>query len=293
MPRPLTLLFAAVSCASALDAGGQSIDLVPPTVTPPAVTPPAVTPPALKPAAASPTGQPAPPANGTAAPTTAGAAPAQPAPAAAAAPPAPAGTSAAPNSQIPLPFFDPGSETVTWNGKMWNIANNRLFRGRFEKYLASPESPVAEDAAYRQVLAEINDAINPAKTQGRPQLPKAVALLPRASQFPIDAKMSDALAEAIYSVWLSRKNNTALNATNKEIEKEVERLRKNWDVATDHTTLGDKSAPSGGGSHHRAKGTTSTSMSRLCPVAARREEVEAVVFRRPARRARASSPRAV
>ncbi len=120
-----------------------------------------------------------------------------------------------------------------WNGKTWNVANNRLFRARFEKFLASPESPVAEDAAYRKILEEINDAINPAKTKGRPELPKAVALLPRASQFPIDAKMCDALAEAIYSVWLSRKNTSALNATNTEIEKEIDRLRKNWEVMTD------------------------------------------------------------
>ena len=30
------------------------------------------------------------------------------------------------------PFLDPGSETATWNGKAWNVTNNRLFRGRFE-----------------------------------------------------------------------------------------------------------------------------------------------------------------
>ena len=33
-----------------------------------------------------------------------------------------------------VPFFDPGSNIVTWDGKSWNISNNALFQARFEKY---------------------------------------------------------------------------------------------------------------------------------------------------------------
>lgn len=224
-------------------ANAQLIDVTPPSVTPPAVTSPSITAPAVKPVEAGAGGaSPQPASSGPANPT----APASSAGQTAGAAPATGAPNNAPNSQIPLPSFDPGSETVTWNGKMWNITNNRIFRARFEKYLAAPESPAAEDAAYRQILQEINDAIHPAKTGGRPDLPKAVALLPRASQFPIDAKMCDALAEVIYSVWLARKNNGALDATNREIEKEVDRLRGNWDVATTRSDLHDKVRPGGG-----------------------------------------------
>lgn len=102
----------------------------------------------------------------------------------------------------------------------------------------------------------MHDAINPAKTSGKPDLPKAVALLPRASQFPIDAKMCDALAEAIYSVWVSRKNNFALDATNREIEKEVDRLRHNWDISTGGTQLSDNpKRPATGTSSSRRNNT--------------------------------------
>ena len=33
-----------------------------------------------------------------------------------------------------VPFFDPGSNIVTWDGKSWNISNNAIFEARFEKY---------------------------------------------------------------------------------------------------------------------------------------------------------------
>lgn len=45
-----------------------------------------------------------------------------------------------------LPSFDPGSEIVSFDGKLWNITDNRIFQARFEKYLSAPESPEAEDA---------------------------------------------------------------------------------------------------------------------------------------------------
>src|SRR5438309_1590002 len=34
-----------------------------------------------------------------------------------------------------VPSYDPGSEILTWDGKNWNVNNNRLFQARFEKYL--------------------------------------------------------------------------------------------------------------------------------------------------------------
>ncbi len=31
-----------------------------------------------------------------------------------------------------VPVMDPGSDTSTFDGKLWNMNNNRLFRSRFE-----------------------------------------------------------------------------------------------------------------------------------------------------------------
>ena len=37
-----------------------------------------------------------------------------------------------------VPSFDPGSDVMSFDGKIWNINNNRLLRARFEKYLNAP-----------------------------------------------------------------------------------------------------------------------------------------------------------
>jgi hypothetical protein len=37
-----------------------------------------------------------------------------------------------------VPFLDPGSNIVSWDGKSWHITNNALFEARFEKYLNAP-----------------------------------------------------------------------------------------------------------------------------------------------------------
>ena len=31
-----------------------------------------------------------------------------------------------------VPHFDPGNDTMAYDGKLWNINDNRLFRARFE-----------------------------------------------------------------------------------------------------------------------------------------------------------------
>ena len=55
-----------------------------------------------------------------------------------------------------LPFFDPGSETVQWDGKMFSVTNNRVFRAMLETYLAAPTADSADDQAYRDVIEKIN-----------------------------------------------------------------------------------------------------------------------------------------
>ncbi len=157
--------------------------------------------------------------------------------------PAPAAPSSSPLSQgnnttiinkeekedKPLPFFDPGSETLSMEGKLWNVTNNRALRARFEKYLATPEANTMEDSEYRATLDGILKELAPGRSGG-PDLPKAVALLPKAAQFPIDARLCDALVNAIYSVWISKKNIVALDRTNTELEAQAKIMRHNIDV---------------------------------------------------------------
>lgn len=175
-----------------------------------------------------------------------------------------------------LPAFDPGSETATWDGKMWNVNNNRMFRARLEKYLATPEANTPEDQNYRDILDQITQALAPTSNGGKPSLPKAVALLPAAAQFKIDAKLCDTLANGIYGVWLSQKNTVNLRATNVEMKRQVNTMHFMGKNATDPlSTRGSTSAgggsgsaaANGGGGANRGGGTTQTAVAQLGDVA--------------------------
>ena len=135
-----------------------------------------------------------------------------------------------------LPFFDPGSETVMWDGKLWNVANNRIFAARFEKYLAAPEAITEEDEAYRKILDEIANELSPSRPGG-PNLPGGVALLPEAAQFPIDAKLCDSMANAIWGVWLSQRNAASLNAANEAMRQRLKTLRWNFRIESESDLL--------------------------------------------------------
>ena len=85
-----------------------------------------------------------------------------------------------------LPHMDSGSETVTWDGKMWNLNNNRVARSKFEIYLATPEADSAEDQSYRDLIAQIILLLAPTR-KGGPDVSTAFALLPEAGAAKIDA----------------------------------------------------------------------------------------------------------
>src|SRR6266516_3635518 len=96
-----------------------------------------------------------------------GPAPAQPAPAQPSSnPPAPAGSASQQPKQSSflgkdIPVFNPANDVMTWDGKSWNINNNRIFEARFEKYLNAPEEANAEDKQYREIIKAILDKLAP------------------------------------------------------------------------------------------------------------------------------------
>jgi tetratricopeptide (TPR) repeat protein len=123
-----------------------------------------------------------------------------------------------------LPFMDPGSETVQWDGKMFSVTNNRVFRAMLETYLAAPEANTPDDQAYRDILDSILKILSPSNNGGHPDLPSAVALLPIAAQYKADARLCDSLANAIWGVWQAQKNVTSLRATNEAMKRSVDSM---------------------------------------------------------------------
>jgi hypothetical protein len=149
-----------------------------------------------------------------------------------------------------VPFLDPGSETAQWDGHMWNVTNNRLFRARFEKFLAAAEANSAKDKEYRDLLLDATKAMSPSR-QGGPNIAITMSLLVKAADHPIDARLCDSLAQAVYGVVLHQRYEKALLTRNKELMKELRNLGWNMEVAGEaeqtrkrmSTTPGQNGAP--------------------------------------------------
>ncbi|MEN3943609.1 hypothetical protein WJU23_20085 [Prosthecobacter sp. SYSU 5D2] len=135
-----------------------------------------------------------------------------------------------------VPHVDGGSETVTWDGKMWNMNNNRIARAKFEIYLATPEAKSAEDQAYRDIMAQITLLLAPTR-QGGPDVSKALALLPEAGAYPIDGGISNTIANGVWDVWLAQRKVTNLRQTNEAMLKRRKDLEWNTEMGMNSVPL--------------------------------------------------------
>jgi hypothetical protein len=173
--------------------------------------------------------------------------------------PAPASQSGGQSSSQPapplfgkdLPFFSPATEIMEWDGKHWNINNQRLFQARFEKYLNATEETTDDDKRYQQIIHDILQKLAPAdmnvsgsfatsngmldkKLDGTYEQKVAPAkltaqgvadawrLLPQASAYPIDANLCDALSVTVYGVWQSQHAQYQLAQATEELKRQRE-----------------------------------------------------------------------
>lgn len=142
-----------------------------------------------------------------------------------------------------MPMMDPGSENVAFNGKLWNVTNNRLMRSRFETYLTTPEANSAEDQAYRDLMAQIQQLLAPTNKPS-PDPMKAFALLPEAGTYRIDGGLCNSIAIAIWNVWLAQKKQQNLKLANNAMLDRRKTLSWNAEMGLNNAQL----APSGGSS---------------------------------------------
>ena len=155
-----------------------------------------------------------------------------------------------------LPVFNPGTEIFSWDGQNWNINNNRLMRARFEKYLNAPADSTEDDNEYRSIIKTILDELSPHK-KGTGHLQRAVAMLPRASNYRIDSNLCDSLSQAILGVYYGQKNAVALARSNKALEQEKKLLNWNFEVATSEKLIDEakKRGAAGKGSENKQQDT--------------------------------------
>ena len=135
-----------------------------------------------------------------------------------------------------VPFFDPGSNIATWDGKSWNINNNAIFEARFEKYLNAPPAVTPPETEYQAILQQIMEKLSPGRITPR-STDEAFQLLAKASRYQEDANLSDSIANQVYSSWLARKNNDRLNAAGKTLEDERKRLEWNARITAEGNKL--------------------------------------------------------
>ncbi len=139
-----------------------------------------------------------------------------------------------------VPRFDPKSELLTWDGKSWNINNNRIFQARFEKYLNAPEETDANSRNYQAIVSQVLNLLAPGNATTA-NIDSAFRLLPRGSAYDIDARLCDSIADAVYSAWKAQRAQNRLVAANSALD--TERNQQYWNAK--HADAGDviKSPP--------------------------------------------------
>ena len=137
---------------------------------------------------------------------------------------------------IEIPVFDPASDSVTWNGQLWQIDNNRVFRARFEKYLNAPATEIEAQAAYDKVVARIMDLLAAGNISNR-NLDEAFRLLPQAASHSEDANLCDAIANQVLGAWQSKRQIARLDAANQSLEDDRKRHEWNTRISAQNSAL--------------------------------------------------------
>ena len=151
-----------------------------------------------------------------------------------------------------VPVMDPGSDTSTFDGKLWNMNNNRLFRSRFEKYLNAPAETSEADQQYEITINQILTLLSPGKVTSA-NIDSAWKLLPKASEYRSDANLCNSLADVIYSVWLAKNESARLEMANRTLQREKSALEWNYRM-----NLGPSATTSNGPSNTNSPTSTTT-----------------------------------
>lgn len=112
--------------------------------------------------------------------------------------------------------FNPEEGTLTWKGHSYQLGQMRVFRARFERYLAQPES--VDDEVYRGLIDEIFSLLSTRQGEaGAENLKQAWTLLYRADGYQADANASLAVANQVFNAWRIRDEREALAISQGEL----------------------------------------------------------------------------
>ncbi len=163
-----------------------------------------------------------------------------------------------PNPQLlgmEMPLMDPSTDTVKYNGGVFDVGNNAAVRARFEKFLQQVPDNTAESKRYRALFKEM---LQLTRKSGRDRhysiggetLIKIGKLLYEASDYPADAQQSGTLATTIVSALDVQREALKREHSNEKLEGEMKDLLRqadswqNYNVAR-KTSISAKSANGG------------------------------------------------
>lgn len=124
-------------------------------------------------------------------------------------------------------MINPGEGMMQWKGKIFNIEDTKLFRERFERYLAEPV-PEGDEKEYRKTLKKIQKLLaqeSIPQNQVNAEMIKAMSLLLELSEFDVDGGQSLTLAKQVYKACRQRAELTELYAWKTALNAEQKKLR--------------------------------------------------------------------
>ena len=120
--------------------------------------------------------------------------------------------------------FDPSSDSMDfqegsfqWKGRSFQLANQRVFRARFERFLLA--SPADEAVAYGQVLQQVEDLLSVGNLPDAETLSEAWNLLFKASEYDRDGGNASIVANQVFNAWRIRQEMRGKAITETELQR--------------------------------------------------------------------------
>ena len=126
--------------------------------------------------------------------------------------------------KMALNAFDPTSDSMDfqegsfqWKGRSFQLANQRVFRARFERFLLA--SPAEDVFAYGQVLQQVEELLSVGNLPDAETLSQAWNLLFKASEYDRDGGNASIVANQVFNAWRIRQEMRGKAITEVELQR--------------------------------------------------------------------------
>lgn len=131
---------------------------------------------------------------------------------------------------VSIPMLDPASDTVAFNGGVFDVGNNAAVRARFEKYLQQNPDESAEGKRYRKKIRSLID-LTEKSARSKRKVGSATLIqighgLQELSDYPGDGDQGRTLASAMASAIAVQYANNDRSENSAELEKKIAKLVK-------------------------------------------------------------------